>query len=332
MNDKSTKSIVAGVGSALVDILIHENDSFLRAAGIERGGMTLVDHETIAENLAISSESVTMVPGGSACNTVIGISKLGGKSRFIGKLGEDDFGDMFKRDLVRSRVEPVLFPSPYPTGRVLSVITPDAQRSMMTFLGAAANADPNDITEACFKDAAIVHVEGYLVFNEQLISHTLKTAKQTGALVSLDLSSYTVVEAYRDLLTRLTDQYVDILLANEDEARAFTGTSDENEAIHILGRHADIAVLKLGPKGSLILHQNQLTTISPVGGKDIADTTGAGDLWASGFLFGFVNDYPLEICGKIGSVCGYEVCRIVGADIPEDGWDKINQTVQQLIR
>jgi len=323
------KKLIVGIGSALVDILALENDEFLNTLGARKGGMTLVADNVIEKTLSKTTKNIRIVPGGSACNTMVGIGKLGGAARFVGKLGEDELGKFFENDLRENNVEPLLFISPSPTGRVLSIITPDAQRSMFTCLGASSETRPEEITDNCFKDAAVVHIEGYLLFNRDLILSALNTAKAAGALISLDLSSFTVVEESKDFIDKIVDDYVDILIANEDEAFAFTGQSDEMQAIDALSKRADIAVLKLGERGSYICRKGKRVRIEPKGSGFAVDTTGAGDLWAAGFLFGFVNGYPLEKCGELGSACGYEVCQVVGANIPDEGWQRIKELFKQ---
>ncbi len=319
---KKRKTIV-GVGSALVDILAHEDDAFLQKFDAVKGGMKLVEDEFIERLLGYISGRPTVVPGGSACNTVIGVGKLGGIGRFVGKRGKDELGSLFEDSLSSDNVEPVLFKSSLPTGRVLSIITPDAQRSMFTCLGAAGEMKKDEITESCFADAAVVHVEGYMVYDKVLIETVLKKAQEAGARVSLDLASFTVVEEYKDFFESIIAEYVDILIANEDEARIFTGLSDEEDAVGALAENVDIAVLKVGKKGSYISAEGSIIQVEPQGAGDVIDTTGAGDLWASGFLFGLVNGCSYDKCGEIGSACGYEVCRVIGASIPENGWDRI---------
>ena len=317
------RKLIVGVGSALIDILAHEDEDFLHKTGAVKGGMTYVKKEFIEETLALSSKPPAIVPGGSACNTVVGVGKLGGEARFVGKCGHGEMGQFFESDLKRQNVEPALFRSDSPTGRVLSIITPDAQRSMFTFLGASAEAMPEDITVDRFSNAAIVHIEGYLLFNSELILKILKTAKKAGAWISLDMASYNVVKESHELLQDIVVSFVDIIIANEDEARTYTGLNDETRAIEKLAESAEIAVLKTGARGSLIARADQVLKIRPQTGKPIIDTTGAGDLWAAGFLYGLVNGYRLKQCGELGSACGYEVCQVVGANIPEAGWERI---------
>ena len=318
-----SEKLIVGIGSALVDLLAREDDAFLNQIDAAKGGMILVDEKFIQNVVSQLTGQPTMVPGGSACNTLVGIGRLGGDASFIGKRGEDALGDLLEEGLIASGVQPKLLRSEQPTGRVLSIITPDAQRSMLTFLGASLELSISEIRPDCFAGAAVVHVEGYLLFNRDLITTVVTTAKQAGARVSLDLASYTVVEQAKPFLEGLVYDCVDILMANEDEARVFTGESDEDRSLQLLSEKVETAVLKLGARGSVVSHRGETVKIAPTGSSDIIDTTGAGDLWASGFLYGLVNELPLERCGKIASACGYEVCRVVGAAIPDEGWERI---------
>jgi sugar/nucleoside kinase (ribokinase family) len=216
------RKLVVGVGSALMDILAHEDDEFLKKTEAVKGGMIYVSPERIEQILLQLSKKPAIVPGGSACNTIVGIAKLGGKARFVGKSGTDDMADFFKESLEETQTEPVIFTSSSPTGRVLSVITPDAQRSMLTYLGAASEMSAGEISEKLFEDAAIIHIEGYLLFNRELMLAIATAAKNVHTKISLDLASFNVVEASKDFLEEFVQKYADILIANEDEARVFT--------------------------------------------------------------------------------------------------------------
>lgn len=324
---QKNKNRIAAVGSALIDICLSENDAFLELTGAPKGGMTLSTATQIRNILSRSEKKPVIVPGGSACNTILGIGKLGGAARFIGKRGNDEFGVLFEKGVRAHDVEPLLQKSETPTGHVLSVITPDAQRTMFTFLGASSETDPAEITSGLFTDVALVHIEGYLLFNHDLILATLKAAKNADSLISLDLASFTVVEASKQLLDDICDRYVDILIANEDEARAFTGHSDEKQALTALAGISDCAVLKVGKRGSHVSCNGTTVTVDRMGDGSALDTTGAGDLWAAGFLYGLANGYPLEKCGELGSACGYEVCQVIGAQISEDGWERIKSII-----
>jgi sugar/nucleoside kinase (ribokinase family) len=324
------RKLIVGVGSALVDILVKADDDFLNTIGAVKGGMTLVEPSVIASALAKCSRRPAIVPGGSACNTAVGIGQLGGQARFVGKCGQGEMGRLIETELRRCRVEPYLMRSEAPSGRVLSIITPDAQRTMLTFLGASSETRPEELTPSCFESAAIVHIEGYLLFAPELITAAMKSAKRAGALVSLDMASFTVVNETRPILRRLIRDHVDIVIANEDEAAAYTGSRNASNALAQMSAEAETAVVKLGARGSLIANGRRRLTIQPAGGGGtVVDTTGAGDLWASGFLFGLVNGLGLQRSGELASTCGFEVCQHVGASIPPDGWERIRQMVSR---
>ncbi len=315
---------VVGVGSVLVDILVPATDGFVERSGVPKGGMVYFDADTIQQVLQRADGSaVQVVPGGAACNTIMGVASLGGSTRFLGKRGQDEFGQRFEMDLSRRCVEPYLIQAPTPTGRVLSLVTPDSQRTMLTYLGASAEMAALEIPDHFFDDAAVAVIEGYLVYNRELFLHALQKAQAAGARILLDLASFTVVEENKAFLAAVVQEYVDILVANEDEAAIFTGTRDETEALKALAELAELAVVKLGARGSLIAAEGHAHFFAPYGAGNIIDTTGAGDLWAAGFLYGLTAGMPLAQCGRLASVCGYEVCRVMGASIPDTTWQRI---------
>lgn len=318
---------ITGIGNTLVDILINESDQFLVKLGKEKGGMTLVEYKDIEHILSESKKTPAIIPGGAACNTIVGIGKLGGDARFIGSRGNDAYGELFEKELLDCKVEPLVSIAKSPTGNSLSVITPDAQRSMFTFLGASTELDPESIIPGMFKDTAISMIEGYLLFNKDLMMAALDAAKVAGTLIALDLASFEVVNASKDILNDIIKNYVDILIANEDEAKAYTGHEDEQKAIENLSQHVTYAVLKIGERGSYVSHNNHITRIKAQSGNAPIDTTGAGDLWAAGFLFGIANDFSIEKSGQIASACGYEVCQVVGTQLPEEAWARIKKMI-----
>ena len=323
------KTRIVGLGSALVDILVHESDAFVERIGYPKGGMTLVDMPELETILSQLSAEPVQVPGGSACNTAVGVGRLGGRARFVGKRGDDQPGRFFQDALIQRGVEPVLMTSSLPTGRVLSIITPDAQRTMITYLGASADTQPLEITADQFAGSAVVHMEGYMLFNPDLMMASLAAARQAGAFISLDLASFTVVEQSRGMLEEIIETHVDILIANEDEALAYTGIKDEIQSLDRLARHVDIAVLKVGARGSFIQEAGRVYRIAAQGNGPAIDTTGAGDLWAAGFLYGLVHGYDHEKSGRLASACGCEVCQVVGADIATDGWLRIKRNLEE---
>ena len=318
---------ITGIGNVLVDVLINETDQFLTDLDKEKGGMTFIDNEGIDAILSQTSQTPVYVPGGATCNTIVGVGSLGGKARFIGRRGDDELGRFFEDQLTACGVKPVFSRSASPTGKALSIVTPDAQRSMFTFMGASTELDPAWLTPDLFKDSAITMVEGYLLYNPDLITAAMKAAQKAGSKIALDLASFEMVNSFKPLCRDLIKAYVDILIANEDEALAYTGHKDENQALEVLSQDVELAALKVGKKGSFIRKKNQVTAIEPVRGKTAVDTTGAGDLWAAGFLFGLARGFTMEKCGRIASACGYEVCRVMGAQIPEDGWKRIRQLI-----
>ena len=337
---------ITAVGSALVDLLIHEDDAFLKSIGKEKGGMTLVDDHEIQHVLSKNGGAPEVVPGGSACNTICGVAELGGKSGFIAKRGNDDLGEDYEKYLRKIGVSPCFYGSDTPTGKVLSIITPDAQRSMCTYLGASVELHPDEIRPDLFKDTGIAILEGYLLFNRELMRAALDAAKNAGALIALDLASYEVVQGSRDILDDIIKNDVDILIANEDEAAAYTGVTQEISALEKMSGHVEVAVLKVGARGSFISHQGDVIPITADGHArkgdleehakasqpaEIKDTTGAGDLWAAGFLYGIANGYSMEQSGRIGAACGFEVCQVVGAQIPKEGWQRIKTLKSSLI-
>lgn len=324
---KNETPYAIGVGSALMDILLQESEEFITANGIIKGGMDLVDANRSGELLAKSNNKPDYAPGGSACNTTIGLGRLSGKAQFIGTAGDDDLGREFTEALKKNSVEPKLSVVSTATGQVLSIITPDAERSMLTYLGAAAEQNPSKISADIFKGADVVHIEGYLLFNEVLIRAVLKAAKDAGVLVSLDLASFTVVEAAGDLVKELIRDYVDIVLANEEEAKAYTGEDDEHKSLEIIALDTALAVVKIGKRGSLIMCNGEKTVIPPYGDGNALDTTGAGDLWASGFLYGVINGLSMAKAGELASICGFKVCQITGAHMSDDTWKFIKSNI-----
>ena len=314
---------IVGIGSALVDILVSTDDAFVAQTGVPKGGMIYFDPPVIDRTLKDAEADPQIVPGGAACNTITGVARLGGETRFLGKRGRDEFGERFEAALVRHGVDTLLADSATPTGRVLSLITPDSQRTMLTYLGASSEMRPDEVSPAAFEDCAVALIEGYLVYNHDLFQHAMQSAHEAGARIALDLASFTVVEENHQALTSIVARYVDFLIANEDEARAFTGQHDETAALGMLTQQAELAVVKLGARGSRIGCGDQIIHVPAHGEGPVVDTTGAGDLWAAGFLYGLVEGLPLAQCGRLASVCGYEVCRVIGASIPEEGWQRV---------
>jgi sugar/nucleoside kinase (ribokinase family) len=217
------------------------------------------------------------------------------------------------------------------TGHVLSVVTPDAQRTMFTFLGASSALKAEDLTDADLADSNLLHLEGYLLFNRAVVERALELARKHGAKVALDLGSFQVVQAMREYLDELfAKRHVDILLANEDEAKAYTGLG-ESESLEHFADKVGTAVVKRGARGALIGSGKDRVEVSAHAVKAL-DTTGAGDLWASGFLYGLNHDLGLENAANLGSKIGSEVVQVLGAVIPPEGWGRVKDYREGLGR
>lgn len=314
---------VLGIGNALVDILVRlKNDEFLEKYSLQKGVMQLVNHDYIKELLdATLHIPQKLSSGGSAANTIHGLARLGIPCAFMGKIGNDEFGKIFLDDLKKSQIEPLLYYSLSPTGRAFTMVSPDGERTFATFLGASVELLEGDIESEVFKGCDLFHIEGYLVQNHKLIEKCVRVAKRNHLKVSLDLASHNIVTAHREFLLGLIEEYVDILFANDEEAKALTGRSPE-ESVVMMAADCEIAVVKLGEYGSLVRSRNEQYVIRPIKANCI-DTTGAGDLYAAGFLYGLIKEKDLEWCGKAGSLLSGKVVEVLGAKLEDNQWEEI---------
>ncbi|HCE42517.1 MAG TPA: adenosine kinase [Lentisphaeria bacterium] len=325
----SAKKIkVLGVGSPILDILVNVDDSFITSIKAAKGGMELTDAASIEGILGKLKGRTSVAPGGSSANTVFGLAQLGVPTAFLGKTGDDKQAALYKNTYERMGGDLSMFKlnGKVATGRCLSMITPDSERTMRTDLGAAATLVPEDITDADFKGITHVHAEGYLLFNEKLTRAILEHAGKNNCTVSLDLSSFGVVNACKGILAELLEKYVDIVFANEDEAKAFCGSDDPEKALEVLSGLCSTVAVKLGKKGAILRSSGKTAKVDAELVKAV-DTTGAGDLWQAGFLYGFLNGRALEDCGRFGSILGAEVVQVVGAAIPEKRWLEIRKRI-----
>jgi sugar/nucleoside kinase (ribokinase family) len=314
---------ILGIGNALVDILVlPEDDQIINDLNLPKGGMTLVDRElSAAIQLKISHLKSKTSTGGSVANAINGIASLGVHSGYIGSIGKDDLGSLFKNDMLSNGIKTFLRQAELPTGCAVGIVSPDGERTFATYLGAAVDLNPEDITPKQFKGFDLFFIEGYLVFNQPLIMSVASIAKSLGLKTALDLSSYNVVEANIDPLNELVDHYIDILFANEEEAKAFTGLNPE-EALSSIARRCDIAVVKVGKDGTFIQQGNNKIHV-PALTNNVIDTTGAGDYFAAGFLAGYAKGYDLIKCGNLGSIMASRVIGIVGAQLTDNDWKEI---------
>ncbi len=321
---------ILGMGNALVDIMTQlYDDSILQRFEFPKGSMTLVDNEMSGflynETIGLLKH---MASGGSAANTIHGLSHLGVETTFMGKIGNDELGRFFKSDMEINGISTILFKSDTGTGRVLAMVSPDTERTMATYLGAAIELDAKDLSEEIFRGQDFFYIEGYLVQNKELIQNALSLAKISGARTCLDLASYNIVLENIDFLKSILREYVDIVFANEEEARALTGKAPEG-ALKDLSELCELAVVKIGSNGSLIKAGSEVIVVPAHQAKSI-DSTGAGDLYAAGFLYGIGKNHSYRTAGEIGSLLAARVIEGIGAKMEEPAWDILRQEIEAI--
>ncbi len=323
---------VIGIGNALTDMLVNlKTDSVLSQFNLAKGSMSLVDTPLQTE----ISKSVAGLPyslslGGSAGNTIRAMAKLGCNVGFIGKVGEDKTGDFFHQALENLGVSPVVFRGAERSGKCVSLISPDGERTMVTHLGAALELSAEEITPDIFKGYDCLYVEGYLVQNHDLIRKAAAMAKECGLDVAIDLASFNVVAENLEFLRDLVRNYVDIVFANENEAKAFTSESEPLNALQAISEMASLAVVKIGIKGALIKRGNEVVHVGIMAAAKRVDTTGAGDFYAAGFMSGLCDGLSLRQCGTIGAVTAGKVIEVVGTTFGEESWQDIFRLVQKV--
>ena len=312
-----------GVGSPIMDIVARVPEPFLANVRGEKGGMVLVDDAEMAGILSHLEVPVSQSTGGSAANATFNAARLGLKTAFMGKLGNDSLAETYMARFRSAGIDVARFKhGNRPNAQCLALVTPDAQRTMRTNLGAALTLSPSEISPRDFQGVKHAHIEGYLVFNQQLCEAVLNSARAAGCSISLDLSSFEVVNGARDWMFRQFGHGIDVVFANEDEIRAlYPGKGDDYKALALeLACHNVIAAVKMGAEGSWIAKGREAFRNPPVRLTDVIDTNGAGDAWAAGFLFGFLRGRPLAECGEIASTMGSETVRHLGPLIPESAW------------
>ncbi len=308
---------VLGMGNAMVDVLSHAEDGFLTDQSLVKGTMHLIDEERATELYAAMGPGIEM-SGGSAGNTMAGIASLGGRGAFIGKVRDDQLGDVFAHDLKSIGISfdvPRAVEGPA-TGRCLIFVSPDAQRTMNTYLGAGTNLTPDDIDPEYAAQAKIVYVEGYLWDSEPAKHAVLKAfdaAHAAGRLTSLTLSDPFCVDRFRAEFRDLVRDRLDIVFANEEEIKSLYQVDSIDDAIAAVRAEARIAVITRSEHGSIVIRGDETVSVPAEPVEHVADTTGAGDLYAAGFLHGFTQGLPLAECARLGGVAAAEVISHVGA-------------------
>jgi sugar/nucleoside kinase (ribokinase family) len=307
---------VVAIGNALVDVIAHADDSFIREHALVKGSMTLIDSAQAEAFYALMPPAVES-SGGSAGNTIAGIASLGGSAAYIGKVADDQLGRVFRHDIAAAGVHFDVAPAANGagTGRCLIIVTPDAQRTMQTFLGAGSSLGPTDVSAELIADAQVTYLEGYLWDPPGAKEAFLKAAAvahEAGRKVSLTLSDQFCVDRYRREFRDLVEHHVDILFANEAEILSLYEVETFDEALQHVRGHCEVAALTRSEKGAVILGNGDVHVIDAEP-ADVIDTTGAGDLYAAGFLYGLTHGHDLRTCGRMGAICAAEVISHYGA-------------------
>jgi sugar/nucleoside kinase (ribokinase family) len=323
-----------GVGSPIMDLLARVPDEFLHTnvAG-DKGGMVLVDDGEMQRIVGLLDGEPAYATGGSAANAIYNAARLGLRATFLGKLGNDPLARIYRNAFQTAGVDTSRFKQgTLANARCLALVTPDAQRTMRTCLGAAMTLAPDEIGVGDFQDCRHAHIEGYLVFNQALADTVLAAARAAGCTTSLDLSSFEVVNASRAWLFSQFRRGIDIVFANEDEIRALfpDETADYATLARKLAELGVLAAVKVGKDGAWIASNGELHRIPPVAVADVIDTNGAGDAWAAGFLFGHLRGWPLPSCGALASLLGAETVMHMGPIIPETHWQVVHPRAMAL--
>lgn len=324
---------VLGLGAPIIDLVVQVDDHFLENVPGEKGGSMVVSHEVLAEILAKASKPSVDVPGGSAANTIIGMASLGSKCGLAGMVGRDDKGKSYIDRLLQKQIMPLFAESEESsTAQVICLITPDGQRTMRCFLGASNEYAPEHLKHEYFAGVKLVHCEGYAIYNQngKVVRKAMEMAKQAGCLVSLDLASFEIVRSYKPLILELLEnRLIDVIFCNEDEATQFASSIDET--LEIFGTFCGTSVITMGAKGCWVQHEGEKKFFKTTP-KTCIDTTGAGDLFAAGFLHMLMKGSPIEDCCKVAHTLGGAVLSVVGAQLPNQVWQKVHAEIRPLLK
>lgn len=326
------KSIL-GIGNALTDILaVLPDDSLLKKFHLPKGSMQHVDMET-GDRIwqALKPLGVKYVAGGSAANTITCTSIFGMPSSFIGKIGDDELGLLFKSDQEQYGVKSMLLKSIHSSGRSMVFVSGgNAERTFAVYLGAALDLVAEDLKKEWFEGYDYFHIEGYLVQNQALIRRAVELAHDAGCIISIDMASYNVVESNNAFLHDIVERYVDIVFANETEAKAFTKIADPKVALEEISTHCEMAVVKVGKDGSWVKSGSEEYHI-PAWPAEPVDATGAGDTYAAGFLYAHSLGLPLKMCGEVGSIIAAKVVEVIGTKMDVNRWKQAGKEIDALI-
>ena len=318
---------VVSIGNPLMDILIDVEEGFLKELNLVKGSMHLLNEEEIRKiEEQLDKGKIKLAPGGSEANTLNALSMLGHKVVYFGKVGQDDHGEKYHQKLMENGVISKVIKVEGMTGKAVTFITPDSERTFATHLGVSVLLEDSEINEADIMEAKYFHLTGYILGGEKTrkaAMRALDIAKNNNVKICLDLADPNMVKMNKEVLELVAKEYADIIIANENEAKEFTNQEPE-EAINTLSEISEIAIIKLGKDGSLIKSKDKLIRIQGFKAKAI-DTTGAGDIYTAGFLYGLLNNLSLETSGKIASFIASKVVEVKGARLDNLPIEEINK-------
>ncbi len=313
------------IGDILVDHIIFVDDDYLKTIPGKKGGCQTIEESLLEKIILEKGASALMAPGGNGVNVMKGLAHLGHQCHVVGKIGMDSTGDFFAAAMAEKGIKSSLTRLPCRTGHCISLVTPDRDRTLRTFLGASAQSADLGITSKTYEEVRLFHLEGYQLYNEANAKKMVSEAKKAGAKVSMDLACFEVVQAHRELILELLNE-VDILLCNKDEAATLTGLGPK-EACELLAKSCKIAIITMGKDGCYAQEGNELV-YQPAIEVSVLDTTGAGDYFASGVLHGYLEGRSLKDSIRYGAIIASHVICVEGAEIPEDRWEIIQREVQ----
>ncbi|MDR0844965.1 MAG: adenosine kinase [Tannerella sp.] len=321
-----------GIGNALLDVLLRlKNDHTLTEIGMKKGAMDLVaESQMLALQQAQAGLERSEAPGGSVCNTIRAMAHLGAGVGYIGKIGSDATGAFYEQAVRKAGVTPYFVHTEGISGCSTVLISPDGERTMATFLGPAAALTADEITDETLGRYDYIYIEGYLISNEALFLPILQRVKKLGLKVALDLSNFNIVNGFKEMLQDVIPQYVSILFSNEDEAEAYTGLN-AGEAVKKISEQVDISVVTIGKKGALVGSRGDMLRIPALAGANPVDTTGAGDNFAAGFLYGLSVEASLQQAAQIGSLLAGNVIETVGPQISGERWKQIKLKIKDIL-
>lgn len=315
---------IIGIGNPLVDVLVRlEDDKLLEELQLSRGGMWLIDD---ARNQEIHKLLATLHPqkatGGSAGNAMLALAQIGGEAGLIGRIGKDAMGRFYQDSCKAHGIDAHLISGDGASGVANTFISKDGERTFATHLGEAALLSKEDLHEGMLDGYDLLHIEGYLVQNHEMIEHAARMAKARGMQVSIDLASYNIIKEDYDFCRHLVKEYVDIVFANEEESAAFTQGKQPEEALREIASMCKIAVVKLGSKGSCAMTDDQIfrTGVPKV---DVIDTTAAGDFFAGGFLYAYSQGADIQRCLETGALLSSKVIQVIGTQVSEETWQEL---------